>query len=71
MRLDCRVQKEILAELRTPDALRANLDVIDIVLGFLCSGGGKPNKLLGDYMGKVLKMQKRKFSQKVYTLFLH
>lgn len=64
------MQKEILAELCTPDALRANLDVIDIVLGFLSSSGGKPSKPLGDYIGKVLKMQKTIFSRKVcYNFF--
>ena len=59
------MQKEILAELHTPDALQANLDVIDVVLGFLSSGGGKPNKPLGDYIGKVLRMPKQSFSRKV------
>ena len=58
------VQKEILAELRTQNLLRANLDVIDIVLGFLSTGGGRPEKMLGDYIRKVLKM-KRPFSEKV------
>ena len=63
-RLDRDVQKEILAELRTQNLLRANLDVIDIVLGFLSTGGGRPEKMLGDYIRKVLKM-KKPFSEKV------
>ena len=58
------VQKEILAELRTQNLLRANLDVIDIVLGFLSTGGGRPEMMLGDYMRKILKM-KRPYSEKV------
>lgn len=58
------MQKEILAELRTSDRIRDNLDVVDIVLGFLSSGGGKPEKPLGEYVDRVLKMR-RQFSQKV------
>lgn len=38
---------------------------MDIVLGFLSSGGGKAEKSLGDYVDKVLKMKERPFSQKV------
>ena len=65
MRLEARVQREILAELRTPDRLRENLDVVDIVLGFLSSGGSKAEKPLGEYIDKVLKMKRRPFSVKV------
>ena len=61
------MQKEILAELRTQDRIRDNLDVVDIVLGFLSSGGGKPDKPLGEYVDRVLKMKRRSFSQKVYV----
>ena len=49
----------------TPEALRANLDIIDIVLGFLSSGGGKANKSMGNYIEKVLQMKKGSFSRKV------
>ena len=63
--MDSQTKKEILAELRTPDLIRENLDVVDIVLGFLSSGGGKPDKLLGEYVDKVLKMKRRPFSKKV------
>ena len=65
VRLQPQVQKEIKSELRTPDRLRENLDVVDIVIGFLSSGGGKPEKRLGEYVDKVLKMKKRPFSKKV------
>lgn len=51
--------------MRTPDRLRENLDVVDIVIGFLSSGGGKPEKSLGEYVDRVLKMKRRPFSQKV------
>ena len=60
-----RVRQDIVAELRTPDRLREALDVVEIVLGFLSSGGGKAGKLLGEYIDKTLKMKKRHFSQKV------
>ena len=61
------MQREILSELRTPDRIRENLDVVDIVLGFLSSGGGRPSKPLGEYVDKVLKMKRRPFSQKVVS----
>ncbi len=64
-RLEPRVRREILAELRTPDRLRDSLDVVDIILGFLSTGGGKAEKSLGDYVDKVLKMKRRSFSPKV------
>ncbi len=69
VRLLPRVQKEILSELRTPDRIRDNLDVVDIVIGFLSSGGGKPEKPLGEYIDKVLKMKRRPFCQKVRRYF--
>ena len=64
-KIESRSRKEILAELPSPVHLRANLDVIDTVLGFLSSGGGKPSKSLGKYIEKVLKMRKGSFSKKV------
>ena len=65
VKLDSQIKKEILAELHTPDRLRENLDVVDIVLGFLSSGGGKAEKPLAGYIDKVLKMKRKPFSQKV------
>ena len=64
-KLDQRVRQAIVAELRTPDRLREALDVVEIVLGFLSSGGGKADKPLGEYIDKTLRMKKRRFSQKV------
>ena len=52
-------------DLSTPDRLREALDVVEIVLGFLSSGGGKADKVLGDYIDRTLKMKRRHFSQKV------
>lgn len=48
------------------------LDIVDIVMGFLSSGGGSADKPLGEYVEKVLKMKTRNFSEKVNTvLFLY
>ena len=41
------------------------LDIVDIVLGFLSSGGGNADKPLGEYVERVLKMKSRNFSEKV------
>ena len=60
-----RVKQGILADLRTPDRLREALDVVEIVLGFLSSGGGKADKPLGEYINRMLKMKRRPFSPKV------
>ena len=49
----------ILAELRSPQKLSEVLDVIDVVLGFLASAGGNPSMSLGDYVKKILKMNRR------------
>jgi hypothetical protein len=38
---------------------------MEIVLGFLSSGGGRAEKSLGDYIDKTLKMKNRHFSKKV------
>lgn len=64
VKLDSRARKDILSELRTADRLRESLDVVDIVIGFLSSGGVKATKPLGEYVDKRLKMKKR-LSQKV------
>lgn len=44
------------------------LDIVDIVMGFLSSGGGSADKPLGEYVEKVLKMRTRNFSEKVNTV---
>lgn len=48
----------------SPDKLRKCLDVVEIVLGFLTSGGGKPKLRLRSYI-KSLKMNGKEFSEKV------
>lgn len=70
VRLGPEAQKEIIKEQRTPDRLRASLDVVDIVLGFLSSGRGKAEKPLEEYIRKILKM-KKPFSQKVQHVSLN
>ena len=64
-RLPVHVQTEILLELRTLEQVRETLDIVDIVMGFLSSGGGNEEKSLGEYVEKVLKMKTRNLSQKV------
>ena len=64
MDLELRVQLDILRELVSPDKLRKCLDVVEIVLGFLTSGGGKPKLKLRSYI-KSLKMNGKEFSEKV------
>ena len=59
-----RVKLDILRELGSPDKLRKSLDVVEIVIGFLSSGGGKPKSKLLSYLRK-LKMERRRFSEKV------
>jgi hypothetical protein len=67
--LSAREKQEILSELRTSDRLREALDVVEIVLGFLSSGGGRAEKPLGEYIDKMLKMKRRPFSSKVLLLY--
>ena len=59
------MQQEIIQELNTPDRLRKTLDIVDIVLGFLSSGGGKADRPLGEYINHTLKIKKSHFSKKV------
>ena len=64
MAIPQRIQQDIITELRTPDRLRESLDVVDIVLGFLSSGGGNPSVTLKKYID-THKMKKVPFSAKV------
>ena len=69
-KLEQRVRQAIIGNLPTPDRLREALDVVEIVLGFLSSGGGKADKPLGEYIDKTLRMKKRYFSKEVSTCTL-
>ena len=42
---------------------------MDIVLGFLSSGGGKANQPLGEYVHHTLKMKRRAFIDKVARIY--
>ena len=64
LRLSTQAQHEIVAELRSMEKLRDNLDVVEIVIGFLSSGGGRADKSLADYI-RTLKMSRKSFSKKV------
>ena len=64
MRLSTQAQYEIVAELRSMEKLRNNLDVVEIVIGFLSSGGGRADKALEEYI-RILKMSSKSFSKKV------
>ena len=63
------MQQNIIKELRTPERLRESLDVVDIVLGLLSSGGGKADVPLKKYLD-THKMKKRPFSTKVSIYFI-
>ena len=65
IKLDSRVQQEIIHELRSINRIREALDVVDIVLGFLSSGGARADRQLGEYITRALQMKKRIFSEKV------
>ena len=58
------MQQEILTELKTPDKLRESLDVVDIVLGLLSSGGGNPKIKLKQFISSR-RMDGKSFSAKV------
>ena len=64
MPLDQAVQQDITTELKTPDKLRESLDVVDIVLGLLSSGGGNPKRPLKQFID-TRKMSRKSFSAKV------
>ena len=66
MQLDSRIKHEIVHELHSVSRVREALDVVDIVMGFLSSGGGRADQQLGDYITRTLRMSKKKrFSEKV------
>ena len=58
------MQQDIVSELRTPDKLRESLDVVEIVLGLLSSGGGNPKFSLKQFIDSR-RMGRKPFSAKV------
>ena len=61
--LDQHIQQEIVTELKTSDKLRESLDVVDIIMGLLSSGGGDPKQKLKKYIDSR-KMSRKSFSAK-------
>ena len=64
--LDQPIQQDILTELKTPEKLRESLDVVEIVIGLLCSKEGK-TKASTSLKGYIdfHRMTKKPFSVKV------
>ena len=65
MKLSDREQKDINNELRTTQNIRDCLDDVEIIIGFLSSGGGDANIELRKYVKRALKMEDRFKSKKV------
>ncbi|XP_064403130.1 E3 ubiquitin-protein ligase RNF213-like isoform X2 [Halichondria panicea] len=63
IRLRQRIQQDIITDLRTPDKLKESLDVVDIVLGLLSSGGASDDVRLEKYILST-KMGNKPFSAK-------
>ena len=59
VKLGDREQADILNELRSTQRLRECLDRIDIIIGFLSSGGAEAKTPLRIYLKKALKMDTR------------
>ena len=64
VKLGVREQKDIINELTTQD-LRHCLDDVEIIMGFLSSGGADANMELRKYVKRALKMEDRFRSKKV------
>ena len=65
MKLSDREQTDIINELRTNQSLRECLDCVEIIIGFLSSGGGNAKTDLKNYIRMALKMEERFNSKKV------
>ncbi len=63
--LPLHVQLGILKELNEVHHLSQTLEGVNIMMGFLASGGGKPGLRVQEYRRKTLKMEHHPFSQKV------
>ena len=68
-KLNPKVQEEIISELKTMQQLREVLDVVEIVMGFLSSGGANASKNLNNYISTALRMEARFISKKVSLYF--
>ena len=70
VKLGDREQKDIINELRTTQNLRHCLDDVEIIIGFLSSGGADANMELRTYVKIALKMDDRFKSKKVSCISL-
>ena len=57
MKLTTIEQKAIVSELQAMQQLREVLDIVEIVMGFLSSGGASADKSLKDYISNALRME--------------
>ena len=65
VKLSSREQQDIINELQTTQRMRYCLDVVEIVMSFLASGGQKAEIRLDDYLVRALRMKNRFNSRKV------
>ena len=70
-KLPLQVQREICIELHTVDKLRSALDTVEMVMGFLASGGGSADQSLAVYAENVLKLQADIFSSTVLVIMIY
>lgn len=55
--LSSAVSRQVISEFRSLTDICDVLSSLDIAIGFLSSTGGSPERLLSDYLGRVLRMQ--------------
>ena len=63
--MSLREQQDIVADLQSVQKIRDCLDVVEIVMGFLASGGQNASTNLEQYLTTALKMKHRFSSRKV------
>lgn len=67
MQLSTKQQADIITELGSMQRMRECLDVVEIVIGFLSSGKNNANMELKTYVKRVLRMEDRFVSKKVWN----
>ena len=65
VKLSFREQQDIIRQLQTMQKIRHCLDVVEIAMGFLATGGQKAENDLGSYVEKTLRMKHKLSSKKV------
>ena len=67
--LSSAVSRQVISEFRSLTDICDVLSSLDIAIGFLSSTGGAPERLLSNYLGRVLRMQQNTLrSLKVYIV---